>query len=183
MNIKVNYDLLEKLHEYKKGPVISKEILKFYNSPVMYGAVGIQIAYILASMNDKKALLGQCISSLVANTVVASAYCITNKVFSDNVKEKAKLNIQTLERELESNGIDSNLDDANLLKTKYKFKFVDKKPVINQKKYIEIPIIEDGYRISSDKKVIVQDHNIGSKEYELSEFKDDGKVSVFKKRR
>lgn len=54
MNIKVNYDLLEKLHEYKKGPVISKEILQFYNSPIMYGAVGIQIAYILASMMIKK---------------------------------------------------------------------------------------------------------------------------------
>ena len=56
------------------------------------------------------------------------------------------------------------LKDAKDIQTNYKFKFEDgdKMPTLKQEKYIEIPL-SNGYT-----EALLQEHNIGSKEYEIS---------------
>lgn len=66
------------------------------------------------------------------------------------------------------------LKEAEVISTNYKIKFKDsdKTPVLKQEKYIEVPL-SNGY-----KETLLQEHNVGSKDYELSVQEPAKKMSL-----
>lgn len=66
------------------------------------------------------------------------------------------------------------LKDAEVIQTNYKVNLRDKNklPFLKQEKYIEVPLC-NGY-----KEILLQEHNIGSKNYELSVQEPTKKMSL-----
>lgn len=98
-----------------------------------------------------------------------------NNLDKDFDIQKARYDLYILVSEL--NNLDVNTTYANLLKseviqTDYEFKFIDSKPLLKQKKYINIPL-NNGYE-----QTIMQEHKVGSKEYELSVNEPEKKMNL-----
>ncbi|MBQ9012168.1 MAG: hypothetical protein IJ094_01075 [Bacilli bacterium] len=181
MKIKINYDLVEKINESENGVKLSKTIKEFYKKPLVFGTTSLQVFSILGMFfrsNPGKispiSLLAIGIHGLTHLVFLYSSY-MKNNLDKDYDIQKARYDLYILVSEL--NNLDVNTTYANLLKseviqTDYEFKFVDSKPLLKQKKYINIPL-NNGYE-----QTIMQEHKVGSKEYELSVNEPEKKMNL-----
>lgn len=163
MKLKINYDLIEKIKESKSGIRLHKIFKERINNVVF--ALGISLPlYPLLSVK------GQLISIswvFVHNGILGSVDYLLDKRKQYTLKQSANSDLLYLVNALSRLEVKTTtelLKDAEIIKTGYKLKFrdSDKLPVIKEEKYIEVPLC-NGY-----KETLLQEHNIGSKDYELS---------------
>lgn len=165
MKINVNYDLLEKIHESKKGLKLQKVLARTCLSILpftMLTIVGLIPVYYL----DKKFFY--IISSAYAASKIISPFALKLMIIKNKRYDmiKAKIELLMLEKKLHDLEVRTTtelLKESKVIKTSYRLAFSDDKlPVLRQEKYITIPL-SNGYE-----QIFLQEHNIGSKNYELS---------------
>ncbi len=173
MKLKINYDLIEKIKESKNGIKLNK-IVK--TRVISFGVSSALLSPLYVNSSVEETMLG--ISSLVFWNVFFGGldYLFEKKI--KNLKElSATFDLFHLANELSKLDVRTTtelLKEAEVISTNYKIKFKDsdKTPVLKQEKYIEVPL-SNGY-----KETLLQEHNIGSKDYELSVQEPAKKMSL-----
>ena len=163
MKLKINYDLIEKIKESKNGIKLNK-IVK--TRVISFGVSLAILSPLYVNFSVEETMIG--ISSLVFWNVFFGGldYLFEKKI--KNLKELSAtfdlLQLTNALSKLEVRTTTKLLKEAEVISTNYKIKFKDsdKTPVLKQEKYIEVPL-SNGY-----KETLLQEHNIGSKDYELS---------------
>ena len=161
MKIRVNYDLMDKIREEKIGYSLirtRRDILKF---GIMFFPLDVLIVN-----GDIKILIIQTLFRAGANAIV---FPMIEKYSIKIGKDDAVMQLKQLASTLRSHYINT---DYELLQQSYKYetnyRFIlddDKIPRIKEEKYIMVPVVDrDGKKEVS----LVQEHLIGSKDYELS---------------
>ena len=161
MKIKVNYDLIDKIREQKIGYSLIKtrrDILKF---GVMFFSLDVLIVN-----GNIKFLIIQTLFRTGSNAIV---FPMIEKYSIKIGKDDAVMHLKKLASLLRENYINTDyelLQQAYQYDVNYSFMLDDNKtPRLKQEKYIMVPTIErDGEKEVS----LVQEHLIGSNEYELS---------------
>lgn len=163
MKIKVNYDLIEKIKEAKTGirlHRIVKDKLK-----VVGLTLGITSPFY--AFSSLRSNLLNILYVFLLNASFGGLEYFFEKRFKDSIELNATLELICLANDLSNLDVKTTtelLKDSEVIQTNYKIKFrdSDKLPVLKQEKYIEIPLC-NGYT-----ETLLQEHNIGSKNYELS---------------
>ena len=172
MKIKVNYDLLEKIDESKNGVKLSRAL--FDRKTIIYLVFAIGTNYsLLSDSKTMKDFVKNVIFITVVWTLGLAGMKYLFKHFKQQYMESAKIELSNLVSQLSSIDVNTSLEklqEAEVLETNYKFSFVDSKPILTQKKYINIPLT-NGYE-----QCILQEHNIGYSDYEISAQEPEKKV-------
>ena len=175
MKIKINYDLMEKIDNSKNGLKLSRELKKYHTSKPMLCLHTFDLIYVISLLGRKRFL-----SVFIYITIrgIAEIFnALLTKLRINNMKEFEILfsNIELTELLVQLSSINvttslEKLQEAEVLETNYKFKFIDSKPILTQKKYINIPLT-NGYE-----ECILQEHNIGYSDYEISKEEPEKKI-------
>lgn len=161
MKIRVNYDLMDKIREEKIGYSLIRTRRDIFKFGIMFFPLDLLIAN-----GDFNSLIIQIIFRTGANAIVFPM----NEKYSIKIgKDDAVMQLKQLASTLRSHYINT---DYELLQQSYKYetnyRFIlddDKIPRIKEEKYIMVPVVDrDGKKEVS----LVQEHLIGSKDYELS---------------
>lgn len=174
MKIKINYDLMEKIKQSKNGIELHR-IIK--NKVITFG-VTLTVLTPLYVTSSLRSTIISILSSAFYCTVYGGIDYLVAKKFKDSKELRANLELSILANELSNLEVRTNaylLKDAEVIKTNYKINFRDndKLPILKEEKYIDVPLC-NGY-----KETLLQEHNIGSKEYEIS-VKEPTKKMSFK---
>ena len=172
MKLKVNYDLLNKIEESKKGVSLNK----IYKNRLRNTAICIPMLtpfYILDPDNIGRNL----IYLLGFEGFYFVTDCIIDSMFKDYKKKIAKEDLLDLIRDLEKLGVLTNyelLQSSEVITTNYKVTLNKHKiPAIKEAKYINVNL-RNGYS-----ETIMQEHNIMSRYYDIY-VKEIEKKKVFK---
>ena len=164
MKIRINYDLFEKLEELETGFCLKREIYKCLE--VMPFVFPIWISIDLFSKDE---------IDLLSNLLLIPQACMFRTFFvfiaslplKKFIKESAYERLSELSTYMHKLEILTNpelLKEAKVYEREYKLEFSNKKiPILKQKKYIAIRTIDD------EEVSILQEHNIGSKAWDISE--------------
>lgn len=161
MKININYDLMDKISESKKG-----YSLKRYTKRTLLTFSIASIIDISFFDNDYNILIYKIISYITFHSLYngISAYAL-----SDLTKKVATNDLSQLIHKLNNLGIKTDetvLLDSHSYKTTYDINLDSNIPQIKQNKYINIPIKDEYW---GNKEIsLLQEHIIGTKEYELS---------------
>lgn len=161
MKLKVNYDLLNRIEESKKGVSLNK----LYKERLRDTAICIPSLtplYFLVFDNIGRYL----IYLLGFEGIYFIIDCLIDSMFKDYKKKIAKEDLLDLVRDLEKLGVLTNyelLQSSEVIKTDYKVTLSKHKiPVIKEEKYINVNL-RNGYN-----ETIMQEHNIMSRYYDIS---------------
>ena len=162
LKLVINYDLLSKIQQAKKGFVLNKAVKRIGEASLISLTIQNSI-FILFSLSKEQ---------LLHFSLLQIFYQIALGIFGEFllVKITKEYSIETLKRLSESlKKLDINTNYELLLNSyKYKMEYEFRKSSfkkLNQKKYIIVPIYING----EEKEIsLVQEHIIGSKEYYLS---------------
>ena len=162
MKIKINYDLLKTTDLSEKGISIDKIISKSLFKGLTWAVPG---ELMVTFCPDKK-------ETLIASSCLIGAYAIYpvlnvlyHNLYKDEYKQEFNDELDTIINKLKSLNIYTNKDllkQARLITKSYKGDINSIIPNIKEKKHIEIPVIDNNVI------ELVQEHNIGSKDYALS---------------
>lgn len=173
MKIKVNYDLIEKIKESKTGVRLHKIVKDRLK------VVGITLGIVspLYALSSLRSNLLNILYVLLLNASIGGLDYFLEKQLKDSNELKATLELICLATDLSNLNVKTTtelLKDSEVIQTNYKIKFrdSDKLPVLKQEKYIEVPLC-NGYT-----ETLLQEHNIGSKNYELSVQEPTKKMSL-----
>ena len=165
MKIRINYDLIDKIKESKRGFFLQK----IARNIVVYTSIN-TLLWLPISISTSSDILQQTINDFL---YFLSGYSLTFVCSALFFKNQNKLNaiseLKQLTSLLRNHYINT---DYELLQKAYEYeinyKFVlgeNKIPRLKQDKYIMVPVVDrDGEKEVS----LVQEHLIGSKDYELS---------------
>lgn len=177
MKLKINYDLLKKINESTNGLKLQRVLTYIYlpSSPFLVLNL-INLIKLFKPETLNVALILTLLETITQVPFISFGKFISD-VFKEPIKNKANKNLNILVSQLYNLEVKTStelLKEAKLIKTNYKIKFSDDKlPVLKQKKYINVPLT-NGYD-----KTIMQEHNVGSKNYELS-VEEPTKILKFK---
>ena len=164
MNLKVNYDLLEKIYESNKGIKISKSMKSLTTGSI----VGIAFMSPFLYLAYDNFLLGMSMLSGVCTAFnIFESYCI-NKITKPIVMEAANSYLDYLTLVLYTHEIKTTtelLKQAKIIDKEYKLEYKDESSNIKslkEYKYIDVPL-SNGYT-----ETLKQEHFIGDKDYYLS---------------
>ncbi len=161
MKIKVNYDLLSKIKESKKGISLSK----IYKARLRYTILSAPLLVPLFIMypSEKEKIIPFYIGWESLWLVID--YLI-EKSFKNLKKKTSKMELDDLINELSKLGVLTNyelLQSSKVIDTNYKITLNENKiPVIKEEKYINVNL-SNGYN-----ETILQEHNIMSRYYDIS---------------
>lgn len=166
MKIIINYDLLDKIREAKTGISLNRSTKTF----IITGNFSLLASMFFALILIPKELLIKYIPEISARTLLyhtlirTTIDLLTIKPYKIISKEQ----LRELSYQLRDININTDKDlilDSYKYKTEYKWVKSEKDIDLIQKKYIMVPVIENG----EEKEVsILQEHAIGSKTYSLS---------------
>lgn len=114
------------------------------------------------------------IVSLYGMGTIAAATVILSKISKNKIIQESYLGLEKLTNllaKLEIRTTAELLKESKILKKDLEFKFVDSKPVILERKYIDVPLVND-YN-----ETLLQEHIIGSNKWEISVDEPEKKVS------
>ena len=163
MKLKINYDLLEKVEESKKGFSLSRDMktvgaFTFFNIATVY-------PFTIAEENGLKEILIRIPFLILFHSTFR---ILPNLLLANLNKEIANGKLDKLAINLQSLNINTNRDlllNTYKYKTTYKLQKTSKFiPYIKREKYLMIPI-NDTYK---DEVSVLEEHIIGTREYELS---------------
>lgn len=176
MKLKTNQDLLKIISFANDGYSLENAIKKCAKSPASYIIFGVTILdYILISLEDcyKPDLEGIVLScsinflnaGVIAKLLDASLLnnFIDKKIKAENFEKLEELSLALLKLEFDTTGellMDAKLDSKN-----YKFEYKDSESNIKklkEYKYIDVPLK------NGESKILLQEHFIGTKEFELT---------------
>ena len=177
MKIIINYDLLDKIREAKIGISLQRST----KTVLIISGAATSIFSVLIAFAIPAEELGIEILKFVLRTLVNQSAIrlffdlLVSKIYKTISKEQLRL----LSSQLKDIKVNTDKDlilDSYKYKTEYKWIKSEKDIDLVQKKYIMIPVIENG----EEKEVsILQEHAIGSKTYSLS-IGEPTKQKVFK---
>ena len=164
-----NYDLMDKIQGANGVISYQKILLKELKKQVLfYGAFAI-FDLAVASNHEVQWLTNTTICStfLLANVVVRT---VLETKFKDTIQYKSFLELTKLSLQLADLNINTNpflLKEAEVIQTDYKVRFNEKyRPILEQNKYILVPSYDSIGEVKDTS--IIQEHNVGSKEWILS---------------
>ena len=164
MKIVINYDLMDKIAEAKQGYSLKRCVKRTLGFMAFSSAIGIPDN--LISGNISPDLWIELSAYLACHTSFTVALAWTFKNMSQEV---ARRTLKSLVSELRNHCIKCDEDsilDSKSYKTEYDFSFASSLPIIEQRKYLNVPVRDEYF---GDKEVsLVQEHIIGSREYTLS---------------
>lgn len=170
MKLIIDYDMLEKIRHSKEGIKASESFmtsLKAFKEIHMFNLC-MTVFNIFSSVIIKDNKHFYIIPIILEISFYSLAYNLCKnyaKRNKDNYKNIATFDLDMLVNQLhnlEVNTTTELLKKSKLLKKESKIKFIDSKPIIFEKKYIDIPLT-NGYN-----ETILQEHKIGSKKWEIS---------------
>jgi len=164
MKIKVNYDLIDKIRASKTGISLKRTVNK---------TIGYTSIYCLLSVPEicvSPDPLEACLKFVIKGALVYSSMIgVTNLLCVFLEKNHSISDLKKLASLLRENYINTDYElllQAYQYDVNYSFMLDDNKiPRLKQEKYIMVPTIE---RDSEKEVSLVQEHLIGSNEYELS---------------
>lgn len=163
MKIAVNFDLMDKAMEAKKG-----FSLKRYSK-----SIGMCMT-LVSPMLIADATIGQKSPlEMVARTGgIFGYYCfyfwLSQKARTGLTKDRAENDLRQLSYKLRDIFVDTSaelLQDSECYKTEYSVKFDKILPKIEQRKYLTVPVYNDW---GNNSRSLVQEHVVGTREYALS---------------
>lgn len=172
MKLVVNYDLLDKVCEAKKGISLNK-ITKKVGTLMGIATPVLSIDNIVGSEPLSEFFGG------IAFTLFyyGSYYYLLGRVTADSTKAAAECELSNLSRQLKDIFVDTDpelLKESYGYKTEYAFNFKDSTlPKLEQRKYVIVPVHSDW---ENNTRSLVQEHVIGSREYTLSHGEPKEKV-------
>lgn len=165
MKIKVNYDLIEKIRESKTGVSLKRSSKRLLLTTSLVTALNVPAILMDENpMNELRYCLTIAISVGLFYRIVYDGF-----LFKDLYKNKSLSELKNLAQLLRGNFINTDyelLQKAYQYETNYSFTLDGNKiPRLKQEKYIMVPVTDrDGEKEVS----LVQEHLIGTSEYELS---------------
>lgn len=164
MKLRINFDLLSKITASKTGFELDRTMKRVVTNTLIIETVTLPLQ--VAACYTKEEFIAYLLRIISAQAaVLGSIDIIFSKMCKQTAIEQLKILVYILKL------LDINTDYDLLLEsykyhTDYKLEFNNSKlPKVKQEKYIMIPVYEDG----EEKEVsILQEHIIGSKDYELS---------------
>lgn len=164
MKILVNYDLLDKIRESKKGISLQRSSNYIIKYTLLFGSCDV-IFGLINNASSREAVLS-IISTLGLNMIIVNALEL---MFSPLNKNIAINDLKLLVNDLRNQYVNTNyelLQKAYKYDTSYSFMLDENKiPHLKQEKFIMVPVIE---RDEEKEVSLVQEHVIGSNEYILS---------------
>lgn len=165
MKIQINYDLLNKVTESKKG--FSLNQISKYVSKCTLGSLVVDASLSLIFLEPPEKFLFDSIFYLIFHTILGTTVHIS---LSELCKRKSDRDLLLLALKLYQLDI---ITDLNLIKKSYAYhtdyKMINNNnkdiPILKQNKYIILPVYENG---EESEVSILQEHIIGSKKYVLS---------------
>ena len=163
MKIAVNFDLMDKAMEAKKGFSLKK-----YSK-----AIGMCMGLVSPMLIADATIGHKTPLEMVARTGgIFAYYCLyfwlSQKARAGLTKARAENDLRQLSYKLKDIFVDTNaeyLQDSECYKTEYSVKFDSVLPKVEQRKYLTVPVHSDW---DNNTRSLVQEHIIGSKEYSLS---------------
>ncbi len=168
MNIKINYDLVNKIYESNHGYNVVKDFKKLLRTNTI-GLCIVSPMAILLPVEDRKAYFIKVLISLVLSDALIAK--LVKDVCYENAVSNATLSLDLLSDELNDNNVDVTtnlLKEGVLTSKKYRFEYKNedsKFKSLKEYKYVDVPL-SNGY-----KKTLVQEHFVGSKDYNIKEEK------------
>ena len=164
MKLRINYDLVDKVSEAKKGYSLKRCVKRVFGMTAVSGSISTLNNFV--AQNDPRELL----IIYPIHMAIHTGYTIMFSWGCSNIiKSLAVTNLEKLTRDLGS--ICVRTDYESLLntytyKTKYKLNTDSKLPRVEQKRYMKIPVKDEYF---GDREIpILQEHIIGSRNYDLS---------------
>lgn len=172
MKIKINYDVIDKIHVFNKGYDLKRV--------VALNTVSTIFTFFIISMFLDLGPAG--IGSIAGFSIWTSIDIFADKKMSVS-KSIAQDQLQDLVRDLKTIQVHTNLtalQEAKVIKTNYKLKLDDqKKPFLKQNKYIQVSAYNGlGNQYEA---TLYQEHIIGTKDYDISVGEPEKKVQVKRK--
>jgi len=164
MKIEINYDLLDKIREANTGLSLNKTA-KFI---LLRTSIQTTICMIIDMIYYAK--IQNLLKDLTFSFLIQGVMTITTDLILSKInKSIASYDLKHLLNLLKVINIDTTYElllDAYKYKTDYKVRFNnDKIPVLEEKKYIMVPVYENG---DCKEVSIVQEHIVGTRKYHLS---------------
>lgn len=164
MKIVINYDVIDKISEAKKGFSLKRCVKRTAALASISSMIGIPDNLVSGDITPE--LWIELLSYVLIHSAYTGAYVYA---FSGLTKENAQRSLHSLVNELRSKCIktdDESFLDTYKYKTEYDVKFSSIAPIIEQKKYLKIPVKDEYF---GDKEIsVVQEHTIGTRQYTLS---------------
>ena len=164
MKIIVNYDVLDKISEAKKGYSLNRCIKRTAAFASISAAIGLPDNLITGNINPD--LWFELVSYLLIHSTFTGAYVFA---LNELVQKSAQYSLKSLVNELRSKCVKTDEEailDTYKYKTEYDVGFSSIVPIIQQKKYLMVPVRDEYF---GDKEIsLVQEHTIGTKQYVLS---------------
>lgn len=168
MKLIINYDLIKKVNT-ANGIIDYKRIIsKSFRLSTIGWLAGISFVGITYGYKDAD-LLSMLESYLTCNLGIMAMSSILERFQKRTKAEDALEELEELALQMQTLGLDTSaelLKDATLIETKHEITFNHLKPTIKEKKYILI----HNYNYQKDiiETSLLQEHNLGSKDYILS---------------
>ena len=158
MKININYDLMEKIVEAKKGI----RLQQINRESLLILALGSPVVFLFHHN------LSDILKTFVNTGVIAyTSRLSSNLILSPMIKDMAKRDLIVLSlmlTEINVNTTGESLLDSYKYKTEYEVKRNEKNlPILEQRKYIMVPTEDANGEVS-----LLQEHIIGTKDYSLS---------------
>ena len=164
MKIVINYDVIDKISEAKKGYSLNRCAKRTLALASISAVIGLPDNFIAGNINPD--LWFELTSYILIHSSFTGAY-----VFALNglIQKDAQYKLKSLVSELRSKCIKTDEDsilDTYKYKTEYNVGFSSIVPIIQQKKYLKVPVRDEYF---GDKEIsLVQEHTVGTREYVLS---------------
>lgn len=176
MKLIINYDLVDKIKEAKKGISLIKSSKK-----ILLKSSLAEIVFIITSLAFNYSIDGTAKNSIPAFCAYLALYWMLETIHINKNKVKALNDLKKIVIHLKDLNVCTDFElfmESYVYEKEYKLVNKDDSslPKINQKKYIMVPVYNDG----EIKEVsLVQEHIIGSKYYVIS-YGEPNKQKVFK---
>ena len=164
MKIVINYDVIDKINEAKKGYSLKRCVKRTAAFASISAMIGVPDNLISGNINPD--LWVELASYLLIHSSFTGAY-----VFALNglVQQSAQYSLKSLVNELRSKCIktdEESILDTYQYKTEYNVGFSSIVPIIEQKKFLKVPVKDEYF---GDKEIsLVQEHTVGTRQYVLS---------------
>lgn len=163
MKIAVNFDLMDKAMEAKKGFSLKK-----YSK-----AIGMCMAFVSPLLVIDATVGQKTPLEMIARTGgIFLYYCLyfwlSQKARAGLTKDRAENELRQLSYKLKDIFVDTNSDllqDSECYKREYSVKFDKVLPKIEERKYLHVPVNNDW---GNNSRSLLQEHIVGSREYALS---------------
>lgn len=164
MKIIINYDLMDKIAEAKKGYSLKRCVKRTLGMASISALIGTPDNLINGNISPE--LWIELSAYLMCHTSFTTALALA---FQNMTKESAQGILSSLVSELRGNCIRTDEEailDTKKYKTEYDISFTAAIPTLEQRKYLNIPVKDEYF---GDKDIsMVQEHIIGTREYVLS---------------